>query len=236
MRYLTIRAVFLVLIAAVASGSANAQRSGGKKPKPLATPPVITGAEIISQAGDYAEPVATPAEKTPAKQTTSNSSRIRDLDERLKKVEDRRSDYDDRQKRVLMNLDILTRAEQRSDSLRKQLFDMIEKENSIQTRLDQIEYDIRPENIERTLQIAGSLRPEEIRENRRKSLAAERTNLQSLLAQVQSTRATLQSSLQKAEQMVEKLRARAEKDIDDSLQKDADTEKNDQQPPAEDQK
>ena len=76
--------------------------------------------------------------------------------------------------------------------------------------------------------MAGSMRPEEVRENRRKSLTAERTNLQSLLTQVQTTHTNLDASLLKAEQMVEKLQARAEKDIDDSLQKDLDDEKKDQ--------
>jgi predicted nucleic acid-binding Zn-ribbon protein len=153
------------------------------------------------------------------------------LNDRLKKLEaGQNTSYDDRQKRVLMNLDILTRAEQRADSLRKQLFDMIEKENSLRARLDQIEYDIRPEIIERALQLGGSMKPEEIRENRRKSLTAERANIQSLLAQVQTTRTNLEGSLLRAEQMVEKLRAKAEKDIDDSLQQDSDAEKSEERP------
>lgn len=198
---------------------------GRSRAKPLATPPpVLTGAEIISQAGDEADPVPVPVEK-PAKPATTNAGRIKELNDRIKKLEaGQKSTYDDRQKRVLMNLDILTRAEQRADNLRKQLFDMIEKENSINSRLDQIDYDIRPEIIERTLQMAGSMRPEEIRENRRKSLASERTNLQSLLTQIQSSHASIDASLQKAEQMVEKLRAKAEKDIDDTLQQDAEPE------------
>jgi len=200
-------------------------QNGRSKAKPLATPPVITGAEIISQSGEYVEPISTPVEKTPAKPAVTNAERIRDINERLKKLESgKKSDYDDNQKRVLMNLDILTRAEQRADSLRKQLFEMIEKENSLRARLDQIEYDIRPEIIERALQLGGSMKPEEIRENRRKSLTAERTNIQSLLAQVQATRTNLEGSLLRAEQMVEKLRAKAEKDIDDSLQKEAEPE------------
>ena len=228
MRYLSFRAAFLILVIGIFASSVVAQNRRSK-PKPLATPPVITGAEIIS--GDYSEPIAEPVEKAPVKTPTTNAGKIKDLNDRLKKLEaSQGSTYDDRQKRVLMNLDILTRAEQRADSLRKQLFDMIEKENNIRTRLEQIEYDIRPEVIERTLQMAGSLRPEEVRENRRKSLAAERTNLQSLLTQIQATHTSLETSLQKAEQMVEKLRARAEKDIDDSLQQDSESEKTDKQP------
>lgn len=218
MRHLSFRIAILSFVIGAVAASAFAQ-NGKSKAKPLATPPVLTGAEIISQSGDYVEPTATPAEKPIVKPATTNAERIKDINERLRKLESgKKSDYDDNQKRVLMNLDILTRAEQRADSLRKQLFDMIDKENSISVRLDQIEFDIRPENIERALQLGGSMKPEEVRDNRRRSLTAERTNLQSLLSQVQATRANLEGSLLRAEQMVEKLRAKAEKDIDDSLQ------------------
>jgi hypothetical protein len=131
-------------------------------------------------------------------------------------------DKDEKQKRLLLNLDILTRSEQRSESLRKQLFEMIEKENTVKTRLDQLEIDIRPESIERSLQLSGSMKPEEVRENRRKSLAAERSNLQSLLAEIQNTKSTINVNLQKSEAMVEKIRIKLEKDIDDSFLKDDD--------------
>ena len=183
----------------------------------------MTGAEIISRADDYVEvprPAVKPAEKEEVKPDNS-SALIKELYERIKKLEDgQKSTYDDKQKRLLLNLDILTRAEQRSESLRKQNFEMIEKENSVKSRLEQIEIDIRPESINRTLQMAGSMKPEEIRESRRKSLEAERGNLNSLLVEIQSTRANINLNLQKANEMVEKLRNKLEKDIDESFLKD----------------
>lgn len=199
------------------------------KPKPLATPPTITGAEIISQAGDYQDPqvqtTEQPGDKTPPRSTGTNAQKIKDLNDRLSKIEaDKKSGYDEKQRMLLLNLDILTRAEQRTESLRKQVFEMAEKENTIRTRLDQIDYDIRPEVIERnTNQLAGSMRPEEIRENRRKSLDAERRNLQSLLNQIQTTHASLDAALSRAEQMVDKLRDKLEKDIDNALLKEDQT-------------
>jgi hypothetical protein len=194
------------------------------KPKPLATPPsTLTGAEIISRAAEYDEPQPTeqPPEKNADKSSSANSARIKELTERIKKLEaERNTSYDEKQKRLLLNLDILTRAEQRSESLRKQLLEMIKEENSIKMRLDQIDLDMRPEAIERSLQLAGSLRPEDVRESRRKTLLAERNNLASLLAQIQNNRANLETSLAKADLMVEKLRAKLEKDIDESFLKD----------------
>jgi len=207
-----------VLVAAcVLHVSAQSPR---KTPKPMATPvPILTGAEIISRADDLTEfETVKPAPvKTPSN-TNTNAANIRELNERIKKLEgNQNSTYDEKQKRMLLNLDILTRAEQRSDSLRKQLFEMIEKENTVRARIDQLNTEIRPEMIERTLQLSGSMKPEEIRENRRKSIAAERSNLESLLTEIVNNKATVSVTLQKSDQLVEKLRLKLEKDIDDAL-------------------
>ncbi|MEO7539799.1 MAG: hypothetical protein ABIV21_07210 [Pyrinomonadaceae bacterium] len=186
-------------------------QSPRRTPKPLATPPtrVLTGAEIISQSGDeereqLVEPTITPAPvETPAAP--------------VRRKAQHKPTYDEKQKRMVLNLDILTRAEQRSDGLRKQLFEMIEKENTIQARIDQIDADVRPEVIERSVQMAGSLHPEVIRDSRKKSLESERRNIELLLVEVQNRRANLSDNLLKSDTMVEKLRSKLEKDIDDSF-------------------
>ena len=194
-----------------------------RKPKPLATPlPTLSGAEIISRAGDLEDQTTTPpVERSPQKNTSTTSTKIRNLNDRIDRLESsKKDDPDAKQRRMLLNLDILTRAEQRSESLRKQLFELTEKENSIKTRLDQIEIDSRPEMIERALQLAGSMRPEEIRDARRRTLDAEKANLESLLAQLQTTRASVALSLDKADAMVDKLRIKLDKEIDDTFLKD----------------
>lgn len=216
----------LALFAAIAISSVSAQ-SPRTTPKPLATPPrVLTAAEIISRADElFDRPIVQPVEDRDANVAAENAE-IKDLKDRIRKLEAgrgtetsdvKKADPDEVQKRMLLNLDILTRAEQRSESLRKQLFEMIEKENTVRSRLDQLQFDMRPEMIERTLQLAGSMKPEEIRDNRRKSLTAERTNLEALLTEIQSTRSSVSANLQRSEILVEKLRAKLEKDIDDAL-------------------
>ena len=206
---------------------AAAAQTRKPKPKPLATPPpVISGAEIISRADDPMPitVVTTPAENAlpvSDKPVVNNATRIKELTDRIEKLEgSKKNAYDEKQKRMVLNLDILTKAEQRSEGLRKQLFELIEKENSVKSRLDQIDIEMRPESIERALQLTGSMKPEEVRENRRRSLASEKANLQSLLANIQSTNNNLSSTLQKSDIMVEKLRTKLEKDIDDSFLKD----------------
>ncbi len=210
----------MALAISILSVSAFSQ-STRSKPKPLATPlPVLSSAEIISRAQDQIElarleQVAVEANE---EKPTAESQTVKELRDRIKKLEsEKKLSYGEKQKRLLLNLDILTRAEQRTESLRKQLFDMIEKENSVKSRLDQIEFEIRPEMIERTLQMAGSMKPEEIRDNRRKSLNAERQNLESLLTDIQRTRLNTNFNLEKAELMVEKLRTKLESEIDDSF-------------------
>ncbi|MBK6722111.1 MAG: hypothetical protein IPG58_02180 [Acidobacteria bacterium] len=190
--------------------------------KPLATPPPAANtAEIISRDRDLVETPITV--KTPEKvvEKPVATPGVGELMERIKRLEaGQTSTYDEKQKRLLLNLDILTRAEQRSESLRKQLFEMIEKENTVRSRLDQLEFESRPEVIERALQLNGSMKPEDVRDNRRKSLNAEKANLNSLLTEIQSSRASLNLNFMKAEQMVELLRVKLEKDITDSFLKD----------------
>ncbi len=144
--------------------------------------------------------------------------RLEELSQRLISIEAKKPEsVDDKQRRLLLNLDILTRAEQRAETLRKQLYDAIEKESAIKTRLDQLNLDMRPEMIDRQVAFAGTLRPEELRDIRRKNLEAERTNLQTLLTDIQSVRSGMEQSVQRAQQLVDKLRTKLEKDIDDSL-------------------
>jgi galactokinase/mevalonate kinase-like predicted kinase len=68
--------------------------------------------------------------------------------------------------------------------------------------------------IERSAAFAGSLRPEEIRDQRKKSLEAEKKNLESLLTQIQTTRTSLEENVYKADFLVEKVRLKLDKDID----------------------
>jgi hypothetical protein len=219
----TICGAFLLLTIFAVGMSAQTKKK--RTPKPLATPlPTLTGAEIISRAGDYEDPATgQPAQKTPQKSPTATSTKIRDLTDRVDRLEStsKKEDPEAKQRRMLLNLDILTRAETRAEGLRKEIFEMTEKENSIRSRLDQLDIDSRPEMIERTLQLSGgSMHPEDVRDARRKSLDAERANLQTLLAQLQNSKTASELSLSKAEALVEKLRVKLDKEMDNDFLKD----------------
>lgn len=213
---------FIVLLSismlAVGSDAQANKRKPTAKATPTRTPPPSSEPAIISRADDYPTVVIEPAPRT-TDQTDTSDATIEELRERLLQLEAKsnRKDPDQKQRQLALNLDILTKSEQRSDSLRRQLFEMIEKENSIRGRVDQIDNDMRPESIERTMATVGSLRPEELREQRRRSLALEKANLQVLLTEVQKNRANLEQNLLRSDALVEKLRVRIEKEIDDAL-------------------
>lgn len=223
----TVLFVFVGAVADISAQTNRRRRTSTPIPAPTATP-VRSEPLVISRADEF------PDENSRAVPPDPNESRggagadsssvvtLEELGNRIKNLEAGRNtkpaDPDEKQKRLLLNLDILTRAEQRSESLRKQVFEMIEKENAVKTKLDSLEYDLRPEVIERSTSMVGSLRPEEIRASRKKSLESERANLQSLLTEIQRTRSSLEISLQRADVLVEKLRAKFEKEIDAALE------------------
>ena len=239
MRYVDLRGIRLLLpliafgaclFAAVEiDAQTPRRRTSTPIPAPTATPST-SEPMIISRADEFPDEnsQAIPPDPNATRPTVDAASLVtlEELGNRIKNLEAGRKvekpDPDEKQKRVLLNLDILTRAEQRSESLRKQVFEMIEKENAVKTKLDTLDYDLRPEVIERSTALIGSLRPEEIRASRRKSLEAERTNLQSLLIEIQKTRAVLDINLQRSDALVEKLRLRFEKEIDAALAEDPD--------------
>jgi hypothetical protein len=236
MKGLTLRRIQLVLplmiigafLVVVSDASAQTTRRRSTPiPAPTATPSG-TDAMVISRADEFPDENsrAIPPDPNDVKGVDAASlltleqlgNRIKNLEAGSRTVP--KADSDEKQKRLLLNLDILTRAEQRSESLRKQVFEMIEKENSVKTKLDSLEWDLRPEVIERSTALIGSLRPEELRASRKKSLESERVNLTVLLTEIQRTRALLEISLQRSDQLVEKLRNKFEKEIDTALEDD----------------
>lgn len=146
------------------------------------------------------------------------SERMKGLTTRVGTLETQpKTEIDVQQKKILLRLDILSRAEQRAETLRKQLFEMIEKENETRTKSDDAEYQSRSEVIERSGTAIGSLRPEEVREQRKKMLETQKSNYRALLQQIQLSRANLEDSVLKADSLVLKLREKLEAEIDSAL-------------------
>jgi len=240
MKNLKTKFIFCVLLLCFGITSATTlgqtkpkKKKSTRKPAPTKTVTTSTGdASVVSLADQYQDSSTQIIQPPPTQSLAATdpqlpeetAQRLKELQSRIRKLEtapkNDKNAYEQRQKILLTNLDILTKAEQRSESLRKQRFDLIDKENSIRNRLDQIDLDLRPESIERNVATMGSLRPEEIRDAKRKSLEGEKRNLTNLLNEVLSTRSTLELNLLNSDALVDKLRSRLEKDINDALDAD----------------
>jgi hypothetical protein len=85
------------------------------------------------------------------------------------------------------------------DTLRSQLLDAQAKEAGLEARQHQLDEDLKPENIERSLAGIGSTRPEELRESRRRQLSIERDGVRAQLKLVATSRERLESVIRLAE-------------------------------------
>lgn len=85
------------------------------------------------------------------------------------------------------------------DELRLQLIELQEKEGSLRMRAQQLEEELKPANIERSLAGIGSTRPEELREARRRQLAIEQESVKAQLKLIETTKARLETAIASAE-------------------------------------
>jgi uncharacterized protein YoxC len=112
----------------------------------------------------------------------------------------------EKHQKLLLGFEILNKAEQRLEILQKFQIELVEKESAIKSRLAQIEMDIKPEGIDRSVTFAGTTKTEELRENRRQYLGSERNNLQSLISQIRSSLSETTAELRRTENLVQNLR------------------------------
>ncbi len=94
-----------------------------------------------------------------------------------------------------------TNAAQTAAELRAQLNEVLAKETELKARSQQLDEDLKPENIERSLAGVGSTKPEELRELRRKQLTIEKTSVANQLEQLAARRARLEAAIQRADNL-----------------------------------
>jgi hypothetical protein len=208
-------------------------RSTAPVAQPTPLPPASTNsdARIISTADDPAtddagldeEPPPVTTRRTTRGRNTATTApegeqentrrTVNRLSRQVDKLTDKISQIEGQQ-RTLVDLERLSRAEQRAEAFRAQLRDVQAKESDLQARMEQIDYDIRPENIERSTSTIGTTRPDEMRDVRRRQLESERSRVQSQLNLLSTSRLRLESAIALADTEVDRLRAR----LDDSDQ------------------
>lgn len=112
----------------------------------------------------------------------------------------------ERAKKLLTGLDVLVRAEQRLATLQTFQIDLTERQGTNRTRLAQVERDLMPQQIDRSVQFEGTTRTDELRDNRRSALQAERTSLLTLLTQINQSLSETSDAVRDALGMVKNLR------------------------------
>ena len=92
-------------------------------------------------------------------------------------------------------------AAQNAENLRAQLRDTQLKEAEFQYRLNQLDYELKPENIERYFAGTGSTRPEELREHRRQQLQLEKDALTTQLQSLGESKIRLEAAITRADSL-----------------------------------
>jgi len=141
---------------------------------------------------------------SPDMQSTINnlSNQVNRLNEKLTQMQE-----DDRYQ---LDMERLTRAEQRAEQLRMQLVDVQSKIADLEARLEQIDYALKPENIDRATQGYGTVHPEEARDTRRRQLESEKSRTVAQLRLLQTSQTRLETSVANADSEVDMLRAKLE--------------------------
>jgi len=230
--------LLVVLIGlSVCSIDADAQRRRKRRSrrvtKPAVTKPVITnpaiapagsettgGADsekIISTADQSATETEQATESTQPKKGTGStkSSSGDDMQQTINALTNQVDRLNDKltqmqqNDRTLIDMERLTRAEQRAESLRAQQVDVESKLADLQSKLEQIEYQLRPENIERAAGY-GTVHPEEARDARRRQLENERSRVLAQVKILETSRTRLATSVATADAEVDALRRKIE--------------------------
>jgi small-conductance mechanosensitive channel len=233
-RYLSLALVLLFMVGCCLVLPVDAQTRRRKRSRRVTNPvvnstpavqpdtlqPAATDPQIISTAGDQANDpngdtanasttgtrranrsrnVAPESEQESMRRTVNKlSTQVNQLTDKLGQMEE--------QQRTLVNLERLSRAEQRAENLRAQLRDVQAKEADLEARAEQLDYALQPENLDNALAGFGSTRPEQLREQRRRQLESERSRVRAQLDQLTNNRTRLESSIANADAEADKIR------------------------------
>lgn len=237
MRFRLTRQISFALVALLVAGLylVNAQAQTRRKRSRRITNPVIntpaqtsarpastTDASIISTAEDQnttdasERPAPTPTRRSTRTRTPATTGEsdpentrrtINQLSTQVTMLSSKLSEME-QQQRTLVDLERLSRAETRAEGLRAQLRDVEEKRGNLEARAEQLEYEVKPENIEHSVAAFGSTRPEELRDMRRRQLESEQKRVLSQLETIKASQSRLESSIATAEAEAERIRAR----------------------------
>ncbi len=229
-RFIRQTALVVALLVVIGLGFIDAGAQTRKKrrarrvSRPVITNPVITPEEqtsasdpkVISTADESETPQGTETTKTRKKKTTTSPAGEEDMQQTINSLSNQVNRLNDKlgkmqdNERSLLDMERLTRAEQRAESLRAQQLDVETKLADLQSKMDQVDYALKPENIERVTSGYGTTRPEDARDSRRRQLESEKARLQAQIRILETSRARLETAVANADSEVDLLRRRVQ--------------------------
>lgn len=190
--------------------------------RPVITNPEITPATATDASGDI-KIISTADQSTdpeqsdsvqPKKPKSSTSEPKEDIQQTITTLSNQVNKLTDKltqmqeDDRYQLDMERLTRAEQRAEQIRSQLIETQTKLADLESKLEQVEYYLRPENIDRSTQGMGTVHPEEARESRKKQLESEKSRLQAQLKILETSKNRLETSSANADAEVDNLRVK----------------------------
>lgn len=218
-----------------ADAQTSRRRTANRRRTPVSRPAPVTGSQRIIEP----EVVSTAEEGTGEEnngdtQTTNSAARARNRRRQNAGTQTQNTGDDNgalsrevttlrgevrqlKEKRGVEDLEKLSLAEERAESFRRKLEETIGRETALNTKLQELELQSRPEMIERETAGIGSLRPEEVRDARRKSLENEKRQIKEQINQASISRSRLETAVANADSLVERLRARVDAGMDEEI-------------------
>jgi predicted nucleic acid-binding Zn-ribbon protein len=144
------------------------------------------------------EPPAQPSEELRA--IRQLSIQIDDLSNELSQM---RAEW-----KTLIDMEALTRAEHRAEDLRGQLLGVQTKEIDLRARIEDLDFQMRPETLQRALLFVGGVRMDEWREDLRKRIESEKRQASQQLELLAATRERIEADIRSADAEVIRLRLR----------------------------
>ena len=215
------RLVIVVLAIVLMAGLLVDSAAQKKRRKRRTSAPQITNPEIYqpspdnsnsSDSGpgaDNSNSHANSNSKAPAEDPEAMKRTIRTLSNQVDKLTDKLNEMQTSQQ-SMVDLERLSRAEQRSLQLRAELRDVQAKKADLQAHLEQVEYDLKPENIERAAVGYGTTRPEELRAQRQRQLEGDRDRTRQQLDQLTANEARVQQALATSDVEVDRLQKKVD--------------------------
>lgn len=202
---IALAAIIVLTTCIVDAGAQRRRRKRRRAPStPVITNPAITAPSPAPE-GDGNDNQS--AEPKPGEDPDSMRQTIRTLSNQVDRLNDK-IDNMEKSQRSLADLERLTLAEQRAESLRSQLSDVLTKEGEVQARLENIDNALLPQNIDRYVGGIGTTHPEDARDQRRKQLESEKMRARTQLDTLMQNHSRLEASVAAADVEVDKIRKR----------------------------